>query len=209
MGLVFFAAAGPGCCSVLELPHSATEMELARSLSFSEGEIVMNGKSYLVEDGTIYRMIQGKRFRPRCRDPEMERILPRIALRELFRKGSVKAVKESLPILDRLGHALRWGELRDHSLHLAVHGDILASNRAKANASLSKLRAEWVREYLMRRWGIAHWRITAAAGLQQAGDNAEHDLNKDENGESCLEILAVGTKGQGVLQACGEGENGL
>jgi hypothetical protein len=51
----------------------------------------------------------------------MEQIFPRIVFAELFRKGYVEAAKENLPILDRFGHALRWGSLKDHDLNIAVH----------------------------------------------------------------------------------------
>jgi hypothetical protein len=48
-GLVFFLVTGSGYCAPADIPESATEMELARLLSFPQGEIVVNGKSYLVE----------------------------------------------------------------------------------------------------------------------------------------------------------------
>lgn len=53
-GLVFFLVTGSGYCDPADIPESATEMELARLLSFPQGEIVVNGKSYLVEDGATF-----------------------------------------------------------------------------------------------------------------------------------------------------------
>jgi len=206
-GIVFFLVTGSGYCASADLPKSATEMELTRLLSFPQGEIVVNGKSYWVEDGTIYRLIQGRRYRPRCRDQEMEQIFPRIVFADLFRKVSVKVVKENLPILDRLGHALRWGSLKDHDLNIAVYGNTPTISRA--NASLSRLRAEWVRDYIIRRWGIAHSRITASAGREPEVSGSEQELNPNEKPENLMEIVAVGTRGQGFMEACREGETGF
>jgi hypothetical protein len=206
-GLVFFLVTGSGYCAPVDIPESATEMELARLLSFPQGEIVVNGKSYLVEDGTIYRLIQGRRYRPRCRDQEMEQIFPRIVFAELFRKGSVEVAKENLPILDRFGHALRWGSLKDHDLNIAVHDNTPAF--AHTTASLSQSRAEWARNYIIRRWGIAHSRITASARLEQAVSGPGQILNQNEKPENLMEIVAVGTRGQGFMEACREGEIGF
>jgi hypothetical protein len=206
-GLVFFLVAGSGYCAPVDIPESTTEMELARLLSFPQGEIVVNGKSYLVENGTIYRLIQGRRYRPRCRDQEMEQIFPRIVVAELFHKDAVEVGKEALPFLDRLGHALRWGALKDSNLNIAVHG--ATSTFTGKAAVLSQSRAEWVSNYIVKRWGIARWRITASSGQKQAESSSNHELNQNEKPENLIEIVAVSTGGQGFLDVCKEGETGL
>lgn len=182
-------------------------MELARLLSFPQGEIVVNGKSYWVEDGTIYRLIQGRKYRPRCRDQEMEKIFPRFVVAELFHKDAVEVGKENLPFLDRLGHALRWGALKDSNLNIAVHG--ATSTFTGKAAVLSQSRAEWVSNYIVKRWGIPRWRITASAGQEQAESSSNHELNQNEKPDNLMEIVAVSTGGVGFLDVCKEGETGL
>jgi len=206
-GLLFLVVTGSGYCFPVDLSKSVSEMELVRFLSFPQGEIVVNGKSYLVEDGTIYRLIQDRRYRPRCMDQEMEQIFPRVVFAVLFQKESVEINTEQLPILDRLGHALRWGGLKDYNLHVALHANTPFFSRT--NVLLSQLRSEWVRDYLIRRWGIANRRISASAGREQSCEILEQTLNKIDNQTSYMEIVAIGTKEQKFLQACDDDGNVL
>ena len=200
MSLVLFMTGAWGCCFAMDLPRLATEKELTRSLKFPEGEIVMKGKSYWVENGTIFRLIQGIRFRPRCRDPEMEQILPRIVLCGLFSKNSTRVNERMLPVLARLGHALKWGALQDYEIHISAPSNETVLK--DVDISFMHLRTEWIRDYLVQKWDIASWRISVAGELEQEESELLDGPNKKVDNEGCVLIVAVGTKGQSFLQAC-------
>lgn len=151
-----------GTCSPSYLPDSVDEIELERALTLPEGEITVDGKSYFLGNGTICRLIHGRRYRPRCRDAEMERILPRTMLAGLFVPGTSEVQREKSVVLDRLGHSLKWGKLKHYDLRITVHNREYPRTIKREGISLSHLRPEWIKDYLVRRWGIKASRIIVA-----------------------------------------------
>lgn len=208
IGLLFLVM-GSASCFAVELPPTTSEQELVRSLSLHEDKIIVNGNTYVIEDGVIYRLIQGKRFRPRCRDREMEQLLPRVTLTQVFDKDSVEVGRKYRSLLDRLGHAVKWGVLSKHSFSIVAYADQSAPKRN--DPPLMQQRAGWIKDYLERRWGVPSWRLSISesctAGLSEAPRTPKAPGPNSDEG--VLEIISIGTSGSGLFEACEDWENGV
>jgi hypothetical protein len=209
LGVAFLTLGEWSQCSAVELSPTALETELANSLILQEGVIDSNGRLYVVEDGVIYRFIQGKRYRPRCRDQEMERLIPRIFLTGAFEPGSNEVKKTYRAALDRLGHALRWGVLKNYHISIMAYAE--TNNDSDKDCPPSRLRTAWVRDYLAKRWGIPKGRLFAVTEglvrryaskeLQEAPAHAEYAK------PNALEVVSLGMMGQELNKPCQDGSN--
>ena len=132
-----------------DLSFPKTELEVIKVLSQQDTKVITapNGTKYLAEKGKIYKMIGGKRFRLRgVQVVDAIAVLPKAGALINFRFDSEKISKESFPLLDEFGKALKGG-LSDSVIMVTGHTDSKGSE--VYNQKLSEKRAQSVAEYLM------------------------------------------------------------
>jgi hypothetical protein len=185
----------------LELQPSVNEMKLVQLLRLSNGEFTANDKIYSIQDGVVYQVIQGKRYRPRCRDVEIEQFLPHFILPDLFEANSDQPKKAYLPLLDRLGHALRWGALKHTNLAIMLPANSGMTDHK--SLSIAEQRGFSIKEYLVKRWGIVGSRLSFvrlersnSRGLEEIN---EKSVSKQDGG---IGIMLVGSSNNNLLEAC-------
>jgi len=187
-------------CLAAELSHSSVEDQIVEALSFPHGEITRQGNSYLVEDGVIYRLVRGKRVRPRCLVKEMEELVPKASIPALFEIDSDKPGNIFLPLLDRIGDALTRGPLQTYVIQVIGHTDSAGSDAH--NLRLSQARALRVKQYLEEKCGVP------AERLHVKGLGRSQPLSPNETGEGRaknrrIELLVIGMGARMLPIACG------
>jgi len=148
--------AGPAKADDLSFPK--TEAEIVEALSLKDGRTVYQGVEYVSENQRVYKIVKGKRYRVRGLAGIVDTdLVPRAGALVQFDFNSAAIRRESHAILDEFGKALAGG-LAGAGLMLTGHTDSKGSEAI--NVRLSRERAEAVRDYLVRRHGVAEGRLT-------------------------------------------------
>jgi hypothetical protein len=176
-----------------ELSRSSTEAEIVEALNLPEGPVTRSAGTYLIQDGVIYKLIRGKRFRPRCMVKEMEEVLPRVGVPALFDVGSINPKHVYLPLLHRLGNGLMARSLVNYRIRIVGHTDGTGSEGY--NLGLSRKRALWVKQYLEKQCGVAPERLTAEGlGVGQPIESNETARGRARNRRVEFEVTGVSSR---------------
>jgi outer membrane protein OmpA-like peptidoglycan-associated protein len=187
----------------MELPRTCTQAEIVAALHLPDGPTTGSGGTYLIEDGVIYKLIRGKRFRPRCMVKEMEEILPRVSVSGMFDVDSIEPRYTYLKLLDRLGDALMTETLKYYSFRIVAHTD--GTGSSSYNFRLSRERALWIKQYLEQKSGADPERLIAEGlGAGQPTDSNETTTGRAKNRR--VEFQVTGADGRIFLKPC-EGES--
>ena len=147
--------------SAEELTFPKTEREIVETLSIRDGRTVFEDVEYIAENGKVYKIIAGKRYRLRglkiIADSD---IVPKAGALINFDFDSAQIQPDSYPLLDEFGKALQSG-LSDGSFIIAGHTDGVGTT--EYNDELSMRRANAVTEYLIAYHGIEPNRLTMKA----------------------------------------------
>jgi outer membrane protein OmpA-like peptidoglycan-associated protein len=147
-----------GFVSAEELTFPKTEQEIVEALSIKDGRTVFEGVEYILENGKIYKIIAGKRYRLRgLRIIIDSDIVPKAGALINFDFDSAQIQTESYPLLDEFGKALKSG-LADGSFIIAGHTDSVGTT--EYNNELSMRRVNAVTDYLVVHHGIDPSRLT-------------------------------------------------
>ena len=164
--------------SAEELAFPKTEGEIVDALSIKDGRSVFEGVEYISENGKVYRVIAGKRYRLRglkiIADSD---IVPRAGALINFDLNSAQILPASYPLLDEFGKALTSG-LAGRSFIVAGHTD--DSGAASYNQDLSVRRAKAVADYLVTGHGIDVRRLS----LKGYGETKPIASNDNEKGRA-------------------------
>jgi len=164
--------------SAEELTFPKTEREIVEALSIKDGRTVFENVEYLSENGKVYRIIAGKRYRLRglkiIADSD---IVPKVGALINFDLNSAQILPASYPLLDEFGKALKSG-LAGRSFIVAGHTD--SAGTAPYNQDLSVRRANSVADYLMAGHGIELSRLT----LKGYGETKPIASNENEKGRA-------------------------
>jgi len=160
LGVLFLSAllvlwAGNTIAADLSFPQ--TEEEIIQGLSIKDGSTVYKGIEYVAEQGKVYKVIKGKRYRVRGLAGIAEAgITPRVGalIRFDFNKATIKP--DAHRILDEFGKALSRG-LLDAVIQIEGHTDLVGSSQA--NQQLSLKRAKAIKDYLITRHGVDPGRL--------------------------------------------------
>jgi outer membrane protein OmpA-like peptidoglycan-associated protein len=150
-----------GYCQAQELTFPKTEREIVDALSLKDGQIEHNGQTYVSENGKVYRMIRGRRFRMRGLEEIVDSALtPRAGAIIEFSYGKAAIDPKYYPLLNEFGKALTR-ELSGANLIVAGHTCDLGTD--EFNMRLSEKRAQAVKEYLEKHHGVAARRLAIRA----------------------------------------------
>jgi len=136
-----------------------TELEIIKALSKQDAKTITasDGTKYLAENGKVYKMIGGRRFRLRgVQIVDAIAVLPKAGALINFGFDSEIISKESFPLLDEFGKALKGG-LSDSVIMVAGHTD--SDGSEVYNQKLSEKRAKSVAAYLRDAHGISSDRL--------------------------------------------------
>ena len=181
-------------CDAEELRYDASDHLIVRALSFPEdGLAERDGRIYRIENGIIYKMIGGKRFKARCRDQAMEAIIPRAVVPGMFNIGSFEVKSNFTPFMKRLGYALSQGELSNAIIKIVGYSDSTGSGTY--NLWLSQQRAISIATFLVKNCGISRERIhTDGRGEEQPIDSNKTIKGRSRNRR--IEIHLTGLDGR-------------
>jgi len=164
--------------SAEKLTFPKTEREIVEALSIKDGHTVFENVEYVSENGKVYKIIAGKRYRLRglkiIADSD---IVPRAGALINFDVNSAQILPASYPLLDEFGKALKSG-LAGQSFIVAGHTD--GAGTAPYNQDLSVRRANSVADYLMAHHGIELSRLT----LKGYGETKPIASNDSEKGRA-------------------------
>ena len=167
-----------GFVNAAELAFPKTEQDIVRALSLKDGRTVFEGVDYISENGRIYKIIGGKRYRLRGLYGIVDSdIVPKAGALINFDLNSAEIRDESYPLLDEFGRALKNG-LANGTFYITGHTD--SSGTQAYNQNLSVRRANSVADYLM-----THHRIAPARLVPKGyGELKPIASNDNENGRS-------------------------
>ena len=167
-----------GLVSAEELPFPQTEQDIVEALSIRDGRTVYQGVEYISENGKVYKIIAGKRYRMRglkiISDAD---IVPKAGALINFDFDAASIRPASHALLDEFGKALKSG-LPDVTVMIVGHTDSQGSEAY--NQKLSEARAQAVADYLNTRHGVSKSRLL----VKGAGESSPIASNDSEAGRS-------------------------
>jgi outer membrane protein OmpA-like peptidoglycan-associated protein len=176
--LIALLALWTGFVSADELAFPTTEQEIIKALSLKDGKTVYQGVEYVSDEGKVYKIIDGKRYRLRGLQSIVDsKIVPRAGALINFDFDSAKIRPDSYPLLDEFGKALKFG-LADGVFIVAGHTDNTGS--MDYNQGLSESRANAVANYLSAHHGIVSSRLI----MQGYGEKKPIASNDSDNGRA-------------------------
>lgn len=141
-----------------DLTYPTTESDIVSALSIKDGTTTVDGVEYVTENGKIYKVINGERYRMRAMMDIVDTdIVPKAKALIQFGFNSAAIKPESYNLLDKYASALQGG-LADATLQICGHTDSKGSD--EANMELSRNRAAAVRAYLIQA-GVTPERLEA------------------------------------------------
>lgn len=177
-----------GFLNAEELTFPKTEQEIIEALSIKDGRTVYEGVEYISEEGKVYKIIAGKRYRLRgLRIIGDSDIVPKAGALINFEFDSAKIQTVSYPLLDEFGKALKSG-LSDGSFIIAGHTDSVGTT--EYNNELSVRRANAVTDYLMVHHGINPTRLTVE-GYGETKPIASNDSEKGRSLNRRVEFIRI------------------
>ena len=141
--------------SASDLIFPKTEDEITKILSHESVKTIeaQDGSKYMSEDGKVYKIIGGNRFRLRgIQVIEALAVLPIAGALINFDFDSSEINQDSYQLLNEFGKAIKHG-LPDSVIMIAGHTDSRGSD--EYNRKLSEKRAKSVADYLMLAHGIS------------------------------------------------------
>lgn len=179
-GLIFLGL--PYMLLAEELFFPKTENEIVEALSKAETKTITapNGIKYVADEGSVYKIINGRRFRLRgIQVVEALEILPKVGALINFDFDSAEIRSDSFSLLDEFGKAIK-SRLPDATIMIAGHTDSVGSNGY--NQKLSKQRADAVVEYLYKVHGIGSDRLLSEGfGEEKPIKNNDTEANRAKN----------------------------
>jgi len=153
-----------GQASAGDMTFPRTSEEFVSALKFKDGAIKHRGLQYKVQDGRIYKVIKGKRYRIRglagIDRIEESPIVPKAGALVTFSSNSDNIKPQSLRLLDEFAKALK-GELSGAKVVVAGHTDEQGADQY--NLNLSQKRSQAVMNYLVQNYGIDAKRLVVKA----------------------------------------------
>lgn len=144
-----------------DLTYPTTVPDIVAALTQKDGKASLNGVDYVSEQGKVYQIIGGKRWRIRDLGGIVDTDLaPKAGALIQFDFNSAAIRAESFGLLENYVRALTGDTLADAVLQIGGHADIVGT--PERNLELSRQRAEAVQQYLTQR-GIARERLQIAA----------------------------------------------
>ena len=178
---IFFSmllALSSGFAVAADLTFPETEQDIIKALSLKDGRTVFEGVDYISENGRIYKIIGGKRYRLRgLYGLEDSDIVPKAGALINFDLDSAEIRPESYSLLNEFGRALKSG-LSKGTFYVAGHTD--STGTTEYNQDLSVRRANAVVDYLKAHHGITSRRLIAKGH----GEMNPIASNDDEHGRS-------------------------
>jgi len=157
LAIIFASLAGQAVAG--DLAYPTTEKAIVAALTLKDGKAEVAGFEYRSEQGKVYKIIDGKRFRVRGFKSIVDTDLaPKAGALVQFDFNSATIRSESFGLLDSYAGALKGG-LSDAKLEVGGHTDSIGT--PEVNLALSRERAESVRQYLLHQ-GIAADRLSVA-----------------------------------------------
>ena len=142
-----------------EIMFPETEQEIVDALSIRDEKTEFEGIAYESENGKVYKIINGKRYRLRGLQGIVDsKIVPKVGALIHFDFDSVEIRSESHSLLDEFGKALKSG-LAGVSFIIVGHTDNEGSD--EYNQKLSLERALSVIDYLNQQHQISTERLQA------------------------------------------------
>ena len=167
-----------GTCAADDLAFPTTEKEIVQALSLRDGKTVYKGVEYESEDGKVYKIIAGKRYRLRGLQRIADSaIVPKAGALINFDFDSAQIRPESYPLLDEFGKALKFG-LAEGVFIVAGHTDNTGS--MDYNQGLSERRANAVANYLSAHHGLSSTQLI----MKGYGETKPIASNDSESGQA-------------------------
>ena len=150
-----------GLCLAGDLAFPKNESEIVQALKVKDGKTTFNGVEYVSEAGSVYKVINGKRFQMRGLDSIVDSdITPKAGALIHFDYDSANIKPESYPLLDEYGKALKGG-LSNAVVAVAGHTDSKGTD--DYNMGLSEKRARAIKDYLIAKHDIPSDRLVVKA----------------------------------------------
>ena len=162
-----------------DLTYPETEKDIVNALTLKDGKVEAGGVEYLSQNGKVYRIIGGKRFRIRgFKDIVDADLAPKAGALIHFDFNSAAIRSESFGLLNEYASALKGG-LADAKLKVGGHTDSIGT--PEVNMKLSLDRADSVRQHLINH-GVAPDRlITAPFGATKPVASNDTDTGRAKN----------------------------
>ena len=171
-------AVSSGFSVAADLTFPETEQDIVKALSLKDGKTVFEGVDYISENGRIYKIIGGKRYRLRgLYGLENSDIVPKAGALINFDLDSAEIRPDSYSLLDEFGRALKSG-LAGGTFYVAGHTD--STGTSEYNQDLSMRRANAVADYLKANHGITPRRLITKGH----GELKPIASNDDEHGRA-------------------------
>jgi len=144
-----------------DLAFPKTESEIVKALKIKDGKTTYNGTEYISEKGSVFKIINGKRYQLRGLESIVDSdITPKAGALIHFDYDSSDIKPDSYSLLDEYGKALNGG-LSNAIVAVAGHTD--AKGADDYNMALSEKRANAIKEYLIANHGVAPDRVVVKA----------------------------------------------
>jgi outer membrane protein OmpA-like peptidoglycan-associated protein len=173
-----------------DLIFPKTQAEIIKALGQNDGQTLKapDGTTYLSEQGNIYKVIGGKRFRLRgIQIVEALAVLPKAGALINFGFDSSKINQDSFALLDEFGNALKNG-LPNSVIMIAGHTD--SRGPEAYNQKLSEQRARSVAGYLVACHGINPDRLIIK-GFGEKQPIAENDTEENRSVNRRVEFIRI------------------
>lgn len=145
-----------------EPPFANNKEQIINALKGKDGQHVIEGEIYIVEKETVYKMVNGMKVKLRGLGGVAQReVSPRVALAILFEYDKDVVSPASQPLVRELGTALSSETLRGSKLVICGHTD--ADGSDSYNMTLSRKRAERIKQILVSEYGIPESTLTVEA----------------------------------------------
>jgi len=172
----------------LVFPKTQAEIINALSQSNVKNRITIDGTDFLSEQGKVYKIINGKRFRLRgIQVIEAKDILPKAGALISFDFDSSEINQDSYHLLDEFGNALKIG-LPNSVILITGHTDEKGPD--DYNQTLSEKRAQSVAAYLLIYHGISSDR-TIIKGFGENQPIAENDTEENRSLNRRVEFIRI------------------
>jgi outer membrane protein OmpA-like peptidoglycan-associated protein len=146
-----------GTLQASDLAFPKTEQEIVEALSLKDGQTDYGGVTYVSQNGKVYKVVRGKRFRLRGFDEIVDSDLPPKAGAIIeFEYGRDVIHPKFYQLLNEFGKALSSGL---SAANIVVAGHTCDRGSDEYNLSLSERRAQAVKNYLETNYQIAPDRL--------------------------------------------------
>ena len=190
MAMVMIFCVASFVCASDQLKFPETSDEIIELLQGKEDVVQeINGVQYVYSNGTLYKMMGGKRWKVRgVAGVEAAEMMPRVGAMILFEVGSANISQKSKKLLAEIGKGLSSPQLKDAKFMIEGHTD--SAGEADLEQNLSEKRAESVKNYLVKQCKMGSDRLMAV-GLGQSKPIASNDTDKGRQRNRRVEIVRM------------------